>query len=155
MRGCSDSWIDAVAVLSVSDPEAKSNVLIAYDDAPAGQRAMNILDNVDHRLDEPMNWYPLLWRFDLLEDPEWRVLATADALRADLLIIAASSQSDLPASVQDWIKDCLTQKHGTAAAVVALLGSAENLDEPDSPRIQFIKSAAARAGLDFFAPGVR
>ncbi len=145
-----NSWKDSPKASPCLDPEAKWNVFIAYDDVHAGQHAMRTIKNVERRLDWPETWHPSLWRFDLLEDPDGRVLATADALQADLIVISASSRRDLPASLQDWINACLTQKRGTAAAVVAMLGPEDNPDEPDSPRIQFIKSAAKEAGLDFF-----
>ena len=136
------------------DPEAKLNVFVAYDDVPAGQHAMRVIGNVDRQIEEFKKQYPSLWRFDLLEDPDWRLLATAEALQADLLVISASScRNDLPGGVRTWIETCLEQKKGTAAAVVALLGSGEHLDPPDSPRIQFLKNATEAVGLDFFAPG--
>jgi CheY-like chemotaxis protein len=40
----------------------------------------------------------------------------------------------------------------TAAAVAALLGPADDPDGADSPRIQFLKSAAEARGVGFFAP---
>ena len=136
------------------DPEAQLNVLVAYDDVSAGQHAMRVIGNVDRQLDELEKRYPSLWRFDLLEDPDWRLLATAEALQADLLVISASGRSGLPVGVKTWFKTCLAQKKGTAAAVVALFGVGERMDSPDSPRIQFVKSAVEAAGLAFFAPGV-
>ena len=135
------------------DPEAKFNVLVAYDDVPAGQHAMRMIGNVERRIGEIETRYPSLWRFDLLKDPDWRIQATAEAIQADLLVISASGQSGLSGGVKTWLQTCLTQKKGTAAAVVALLGSGEHLDPPDSPRIQFLKGATEAVGLDFFAPG--
>ena len=134
------------------DTDAGWHVVIAYDNVPAGQRAMHTLDNVGHAAGGTLKLCPLLWRFDILEDPGWRAEATIDTQRANLLIISTSSKGDLPAAVQEWVRSCLSQKQGHDAVVVALLGPADDTDAPDSPRVQFLRNAAEAAGLDFFAP---
>jgi CheY-like chemotaxis protein len=134
------------------DTDAGWHVVIAYDDVPAGQRTMHILDHVEHAAGGTLKLCPLLWRFDILEDPGWRAEATIDTQRANLLIISTSSKGDLPAAVQEWVRSCLSQKQGHPAVVVALLGPADDTDAPDSPRVQFLRNAAEAAGLDFFAP---
>jgi CheY-like chemotaxis protein len=134
------------------DTDAGWHVVIAYDDVPAGRRTMHILDHVGRAAGGTLKLCPLLWRFDILEDPGWRAEATIDTQRANLLIISTSSKRDLPAAVQKWVRSCLSQKQGHAAVVVALLGPADDTDAPDSPRVQFLRNAAEAAGLAFFAP---
>jgi hypothetical protein len=131
------------------------NIVIAYDDVPAGQRAMHTLADLGRDFADEMDLGPQLWRFEYLEDPDWRALATVDALKADMLIISTTSKTELPAAVESWLTACLAQKHGTSAAIVALLGTVDNMDEPDSPRFQFLRRVAIEAGLDFFAPRPR
>jgi CheY-like chemotaxis protein len=147
---------DAVdsTVASHPDPDTDAgwHVVIAYDDVPAGRRAMHTLDNVGHAAGGTLKLCPLLWRFDILEDPGWRTEATIDTQRANLLIISTSSKGDLPAAVKEWVRSCLSQKQGHTAVVVALLGPADDTDVPDSPRVQFLRNAAEAAGLGFFAP---
>jgi hypothetical protein len=138
-----------------ADVRTTLNVVIAYDDVPAGQRAMHTLADLTRDVGEEMDLGPQLWKFEYLEDPDWRALAAADAIKADLLIISTTSETELPATVEDWVTTCLAQKRGTCAAVVALLGTVNNRDEPDSPRLQFIQRASIEAGLDFFAPRPR
>lgn len=131
------------------------NVVIAYEDLPAGQRAMQIFSNLasDHGNDFILQPQP--WRFDLLADPDWAEFAAGDALRADLLVISTSGGSDLPAHVRSWVTACLARKRGGSGAVVALLGTAGNMEDADSERLQFLQSAAEEAGLEFFAPLTR
>jgi hypothetical protein len=144
------------SVNDTSDADVPTlNIVIAYDDVPAGQRAMHTLADLGRNFADEMDLGPQLWRFEYLEDPDWRALATADAIKADILIVSTTSKSELPAAVENWLADCFVQKHGTSAAVVALLGAVDNIDEPDSPRFQFIQRAALEAGLDFFAPQPR
>jgi len=94
----------------------------------------------------------LPWRFDLLQDADWRDLASADALKSDLLIISTFSSANLPAAVWKWLAECLALKRGESAAVVALFGADGHMDHANSSRLQMLRSATHEAGLEFFAP---
>ena len=128
------------------------NVVIAYDNVAAGQRAMRLLSYLRREHGESIRFQPQPWRFDLLGHPDWRQFAVADALKADLLIISASGGSGLPTAIRSWITACFARKRGANAAVVGLCGSEGKMDDADSPRLQFLQSAAREAGLEFFAP---
>ena len=123
-----------------------------YEDAPAGKRALHTLEGVTHQSNGSIALHPSLWRFDLLEHPDWRAVATAEAVQAGLVVISTTSKGELPAAVQHWVQGWLGQSRGTVAALAALLGPADDPDAADSPRIQFLKSAAEATGLGFFAP---
>lgn len=128
------------------------NLVIAYDSVAAGQRAMRLFSYLGREHGDVLKFQTQPWRFDLLADPDWCQFAALDAIKADLLIISASSGSDLPVAVRSWISACLARKRGTHAAVVALFGTEEEMDTADSSRLQFVRMAAKEAGLDFFAP---
>ena len=130
-------------------------VVIAYNDLAAGKRAMRVLADLGKRLGDDIEFQPLPWSFDLLADMDWREVAAHDACNADILIISTSSASPLPPAVGQWAEAAISQKRGTAAAVVALFGSDENPDGAGSSRLEAIRTAAQRAGLDFFAPAPR
>ncbi len=143
-----------VSEASSHEPEAKWNVTIVYDNVRAGQRAMSMLDRImSQELMEPQALHPKLWRLDLLEDTDWRELATPDIVESDLLIIAASAQNDPTTSVQNWMRSCLAQKHGGSSAVVALHSPMGNWDRPNSPWIESLESLTSQVGLEFLAPG--
>ena len=127
-------------------------IVIAYDKVAAGRRAMQLVSALHSQdeLDFEIRTFP--WRFDLLENPDWRELASADALKADLLFISTFSNSELPSAVWKWIAECLTLKCGDSAAVVALFGADGRMDRPDSVRLRLLKTATQDAGLEFFAP---
>jgi hypothetical protein len=143
---------DAVSEIADADFCATLNVVIAYDDVPAGQHAMHILADVAANFGDKLELRPQLWQFQFLEDPDWRTLAAKDVLNANMLIISTSSENELPAAVRSWFSSCLTQRHGDNLAVVALLGTADKMDEPYSPRFQLVQRAAREASFDFFAP---
>jgi hypothetical protein len=147
--------LEKAAGKTASDPPT-INVVILYDDAPAGHRAMRTVAALNGNLfHQPAALRPQLWRFDLLQDAEWFALALADAINADMLILSTSHACGLSTDVERWLKLGLARKRGTSAAVVALLGPDDHLDEPGCPRFRFVEGVARNAGLDFFAPGLR
>jgi hypothetical protein len=128
------------------------NVLIAYDNAAAGLRAMRIFSRLAEDHQGELAFETRIWRFDLLTNPVFRKGADTDAMKADMLVISIGGEADLPAGVRGWLTACLSQKSGEPGAVVALFGTEENEDDPNSPRLKFLKRAAEKAGLHFFAP---
>lgn len=137
----------------VTDPDDSHvfNVVVAYDNLRAGQRAMCTLTSlVDQFRGARVEMRPQLWRFDLLDKPQWFKAALADAIRADMLIVSTSSaNNNLSPTVKVWINECLARNQSVSGTVVALPGAE---CDPKMPRFQFLKSAAVEAGLDFFMP---
>lgn len=134
------------------DTNQALRVLIAYNDLAAGKRAMRVMISLGKGLGDDLELEPLPWSFELLQDADWRQVATRDAVNADMVIVATSDSRPLPPAVKRWVENIVGRKRGLDAAVVALFGPAEKPDEIDSSRLGFIQSAARRAGLDFFAP---
>ena len=122
-------------------------VVIAYDTVVAGKRAMDLFSN----LQREVGFRIQPWPFDLIIDPEWRTVATGEAIKAELLTIS-SSQTELPPEVRKWLLMCRTRKRGTHGAVVALLGNQGRTRGFDSLDIRYLCEASKEAGLDFFAP---
>lgn len=126
------------------------SVVIAYDNLTAGQRAMHTLMTlVEQFRGEGVEMRPQLWRFDLLEDPQWFAVALSDAIRADMLIISTSSTENLPGSMNRWLSQCLACKESGGGAIVALPAAG---GEADTLQFHFVRNATTEAGLDFFMP---
>jgi len=128
------------------------NVVIAYENAAAGLRAMRIFSKLadDHRGE--LAFQTQIWRFDVLDDPVWRKKAEKDAMKADMLVISIESEAELPASVQGWLTAYQSQKSRGSRAVVALFGTEEDGGDANSLRLKLVKRSAEEAGLYFFAP---
>lgn len=126
--------------------------VIAYDDLSAARRGLRVIADMARRAGGETKWCPLPWKFDVLKNPVYRLLATGDAANADLIMISTNAPHGLPPAVEVWLKSSLEQKRGDRAAVVALLGPSDHLDQPGSARLQFVRQATEAAGLDFFAP---
>lgn len=130
------------------------NVLIAYENLAAGQRAMRLCWNLACQQEGDLSLHPRLWRLDLVADPVYAGFAIADAVQAELFIVSISSQAELSKPARHWLKLCLAiaRKQATSAAMVALLGTDDQINESYSPNFQFLRSVAQEAGLEFFIP---
>ncbi len=127
------------------------NAFCAYDNLSGGQRAMQLVCELERESPEEIQIQPLLWRFDLLADPEWQQLAVADVMRADLLIVSAAS-CELPTAVRRWLTASLSREIVTHKALVALLGKQGQTVETNLPSLLFLQTVARKGGLAFFAP---
>src|SRR5690242_8638178 len=94
------------------------NVLIVYENAAAGLRAMRVFSKLTEEHQGEFLFQTRVWRFDLLDDPVWRKVADTDAMKADMLVISIETEADLPAEVRGWLTACLSQKSGGPGAVV-------------------------------------
>jgi hypothetical protein len=106
-----------------ADALAPLRVVIAYDGIPAGRRALEMLNRILKQDHEAVHLFPTLWRFDLLDNPESRARAIADALAADLLILSASAPDVIPDTVENWVSVFLSRSRETSTAILALFGT--------------------------------
>jgi hypothetical protein len=126
--------------------------VVIYEDQPALMRVKELLQRLARCMGSNVRFAPQFWRFDQLNDPDTWIDAMVDSGAASMLILTASSKSDLPTAVIQWLESHIEKMSGSGNAVVALIGRAGQLDGPDSPRLWFLKAAANKASLDFFAP---
>ena len=122
---------------SLVDAPAPLRVVIAYDDVPAGRRALAMLDRVLQHDHAAVHLFPSLWRFDLLKDPEWRDDAVADAITANLLILSTSGQETIAEGIDGWVSTFLSCRRETDTAILALFG-------PDDEWTISVQQAEAR-----------
>lgn len=125
------------------------NVVMVYDDRHAASRAMNILSGLVRQFGDDFEFRCDLWRFDVLGLPEVRREAACAGAAADLLVVSASCDKDLPLPVQDWLNSCADGMPPGSAALVGLLESRGRGDVQCRTR-QFLKDAADRNHLGFF-----
>jgi hypothetical protein len=134
------------------DEEGKPafNVVIVYDDRSAALRAMNVLNGLVHQFGDDFEFHCDLWRFDMLGLPREREAAAHAGAAADLLIVSAACDTDLPGSARDWLDKSIDGKIPGSAALVALLESRRRLSNVQCRTRQFLQSAADRGLMDLF-----
>jgi len=129
------------------------DVVITYDGIAAAQQAIDAMGALNSR--RPAGAAAVrvsAWWFRFLEDAEQMKRATAAAMEADVLLVAANIGVDLPSVVKGWLQESLSKNRRFGVAVVALLGEANRRDKPDSPRFRVVQRIAREAGALFVAP---
>ena len=126
------------------------DVVVIYDDPSAARRAMKFFTELVREFGDEFEFHCELWRFDWLDLPKIRAAAVLESCVADLLIVAAQCDADLPAPVKDWLNRCIAEKTPGSAGLVAMLESHRSWNDMQCRTRQFLQSAAIRGGLDFF-----
>jgi hypothetical protein len=127
------------------------HVVIAYDRADSARHAMSLVDGLAARFGGTFRIRRDLWRFDILDLPAMQGEAATSAARANLLIIAADGDEDLPAPAKRWVRDWTAATvPGNAALAAALQTRAPHAQEP-STTLRFLREMAHQAGQEFFA----
>lgn len=115
---------DSIASLRENaDSEPPLKVIIVYSDAAAGHRAMNVLLKLAADSTESIKVAPILYRFELLDDPRWREAIATDAVDSDMIVLSTSGADELPESINQWAKAFLASRSGSSIAMLTLFGS--------------------------------
>ncbi len=137
---------------SPGEDPAPLRIAILHDDLAAGEQATQALAALARDFAGEIVIQPAFWPFAMLDQPWGRLAAGAEAGAADLLILSTRAEGPLPATVQDWVRHWIEHRHGTGAAVLALLGRPGSFDAADSARLGPLRELAQRAGVEIFAP---
>jgi hypothetical protein len=127
------------------------NVVIAYEDFETGKHAKKTYDYLVEHLGHDCAFSNQMWKFDVLAVTKLREMAARDAVAADIIIVSAHGNSELPAEVKAWIELWL-KPNGNAIALVALFDSLA--DGENNPVRSYLADVARRGKMEFFAqPG--
>jgi hypothetical protein len=126
------------------------SVVIAYEDFATGKQAKRAYDFLAANLSHEWRVTSQMWKFDVLGNPELRVMAAKDAAMASLIIVSCRGDRELPPEVKTWIDTWLGYK-GDAVALVALFGCLPE-QAPHALAIQaYLEGVAKRGYKEFFA----
>ena len=131
--------------------------VMAYENVSVAKIAKEKWDYLVHTLKDGFDFELRLWKFDILQVPEWRDAAINDATQAQLVFVATCGAGDLPPEVKEWIEEWLVLK-GRVAHTTRLLSAVfdPSSNGPGaSPFSQFayLQQAARRGSMDFIASG--
>jgi hypothetical protein len=127
------------------------SVMITYQDLECSQRAMNAFESLVANLGGEYIFTRSTWKFDLLQFPKMREMAARDALDADIIIICAHEEADMPPEVDLWIQDWAGRKVNSPSALVALFERAEDRCCLINPAKSKLEEVARRIGMAFFS----
>jgi hypothetical protein len=124
-------------------------VLIAYDDFTSGKRAMDACHFLEFQLGSGIELRSSMWKFDILRNARLNEIAVADAIEADVIIIANAPDAGLPDEVARWVQAWVPRKRGQTAALVALLDFTGKNPGESTQAYALLKRAATSARIDF------
>ena len=134
-----------------NDAKPKFNIAVAYDSYGAARRALRIFSSLLDAFGDEFDFQCQLWRFDVLALLDVRQAAVRSSTSADMLVVSAEADGEMPAFLKQWLEDSIEGKApGTAALVGLLEARGQTASEMYSPTRRFLQDAAHRAGLDFF-----
>lgn len=129
--------------------------VMAYEDARTAERGKEPWDHLMCALRGHYWSWVALWEFALLRTPELRVVAAADAARADLILITTRGAGELPAEVKGWIEVWLAQKREMQdqQSTLAVLFDAPpaTVGPPALAQFAYLQRVARSGNMDFFA----
>jgi len=132
------------------DAKPPFNFAIVYDDRMAATRAMNVFTGLLRQFGDEFDFHCDLWRFDILEISEALEEAVRAGEAADLIIISARRDRELPVAVKGWLDRSVAAKAQGSAALVGLLESRQPSADNHSRTRHFLQTAADRSLMDLF-----
>jgi len=127
-------------------------VLLAYQDFHSGIRAKEFFDRLVRNHGSLYRFLCHLWKFEVLAAPEFDGQAIAEALNADMIVIAPCAQAELPASVKRWIERWRHEPR-SPGALVALLDSVKPQSAPAPTVCTYLRDIANTSQMRFFCNG--
>jgi hypothetical protein len=132
------------------DEQVRTNVVIVYDTARMGRRAMQALRSALDRAREARPAVELrLWRLDLLADRESREMADADVGKADMLFFAIEAADSLPPAMDSWLRVLGNKETGARGLALMIGNNDRGSDGPSRHALDDLRSRAEAGRIDF------
>ena len=126
------------------------NIVIAYDNGQSARHAIRLVNALAGKFGREFEIQRDLWRFDALALPKMGWLAARSAASANILIIAAEGDGELPVAVRTWLEEWSDNTRPGMAALAALLRERSPSADAEPATLRFLRDLAERAGLEFF-----
>jgi len=124
-------------------------IVVVYENLQAALRAREMCERLALELRHEGGIQCALWKFDLLGHPSLMAQATAEAVAAGMVIVAAHS-TGLPAQLKNWIEHWPVPTRQNRAALVVLLDDQAADACGTAPLTTYLSDVARIRGTDFF-----
>ncbi|GEM_PF-1864571 len=126
------------------------NVVAAYENPGAGKRAMEVCHFLASKLGAEVELRSCHWQFDFFCNASFQRELVAEAVQADVIIVALQQGMGLAEGVKQWVEAWIPGKRGQTAALVALVRRKNGPAVQSTHLFNYLENAASRAGMDFF-----
>ncbi len=106
------------------DSREEFRIVIIYEDAAAGFHAKRVTDKLLHEIGKDCEPIRNFWNFDVLNIRDVRNASLSVAGAANLVIVSASGERELPAEVEEWLEMWSWLLNDSNGAVTALFNNA-------------------------------
>ena len=137
------------------NPDHRFRVAIVYEDRVVGRAAMDTYRRLHSEFEWQFDFHLNIWRFDLLQTPNFIGEAVRLTVEANAIILATHQCDELPEAIKQWVDESIPQKRGQTAILIALLQANSKQPGISFPTADYLKNAAANAGIDFLARQIR
>lgn len=125
-------------------------VWLLYDNVALCNRALALLNRVTRSIAGTGQILCAISRLSAFGDPLLANILAHETEAADLILIAASRDFELPHGLKNSISVWLAARAGRLAALAAVLDTAEGRDRGEQDFAQQLAVVAREGGLDFF-----
>jgi hypothetical protein len=132
------------------EPKFPFDLVIAFDDTTARQRAAQVYDHLAQQLLDDYDFQCSWWRIEHLLNPELNEQAADAAADANMVILSLRADRPLSAAFKAWLPRWLARKGSQKCALVVLLSTSGEPTE-EARRLQsYLQQVARQARMDFF-----
>jgi len=135
-------------------PRRQLRTILVYENLAAAVRAQSLIHRLATELRPEFELFNQVWKFELLRHPQLKQEVTAEAIEADVIIISASSGTELPPLINSWIESWLPEKIGQQASLIALFDqeveAGNGAEEGPPSACEYLRRIAEAGGMDFF-----
>jgi len=123
--------------------------VLVYEDFKTGTRAKAVCDHLLYQIEIAAKVTLNLWRFDLLRDSELNQCAADEAAAADIVVLSAHGNTDLPAEVNAWLARWLAHKNGNGhSALILSLDQYRHEWSSEARILASLRTMVESAGVD-------
>lgn len=131
-------------------PEARPcKVVTLYEDFPAAIRAHDSFGRLMGRFSGERPVHATSWSFGMLGTQRLKATVARDAAEADVILVSANGDREIPPHVASCIADCISRDPDARPVVIALHDDALKADGAAGPLCKSLKQIADRRHAAF------
>jgi hypothetical protein len=125
------------------------SVMVVYEDPESREAAVRFCDGLIEKFWDRYGFYLSWWSFASLIELSSAEVHLEKALEADLIVVAANPEGDLPAPVQTWFETWIGRRVDREGAIVALNDPGPGTEQARASKFIYLRNVAHRARMDY------
>lgn len=127
-----------------------TKIVIASEDANGAVRAREVSEHLARELSPGAEVSSEVWRFNFLRHEDVRNVAAASITDADIVVVSARDDGELPPHVKIWIEDWVPVTRERPTALLALVERQPGTPHSLPSVCSYLRRIARRTGMNFY-----